>query len=102
MQQFREVQIDGLGCKRQNLKINTVFDQEPMKLLKDKSDVINGGGSDDDAGSGVLDQLKFMDELKRETKQNGVTVINAGCDQGVNKTGSAVGCEGWAEDINIT
>ena len=35
----------------------TGFDGEPVKLLKNRSDVVNGGGSGDDAGGRVLNQL---------------------------------------------
>ena len=47
--------MHGLKGEEQNLKNNAVFDQEPMKLLKDRSDVINGGGSGNDASGRVLD-----------------------------------------------
>ncbi len=39
-----------------------------MKLPKDRSNVINGGGSGDDASGRVLDRLKFVDGLEREIK----------------------------------
>ena len=56
VQEFRKVERDcGLKGEEQNLKNNAVFDQEPMKLLKDRSDVINGGGSGNDASGRVLD-----------------------------------------------
>ncbi len=50
------------------LKIDTICDQEPVKRPNDRGDVINGGGSGDDAGGRVLDQMKFMD-LKRRPKR---------------------------------
>ena len=37
----------------------------------------------------------------KETKKKGITVINAGCNQGVDKNGGSVECEGWAETINV-
>ena len=40
------------------LKGDTGFDGEPVKLLKNRRDVVNGGGSGDDASGRVLDQLK--------------------------------------------
>ena len=48
-----------------------------MKLLKNRTDVVNGGGSGDDAGGRVLDQLKFVDGLERETKEKRVAVVDA-------------------------
>lgn len=38
---------------------------------------------------------------KSKTKEEGVTVINRGGDQGVNKRRGGVWCEGWAEAIKI-
>lgn len=93
--------MDGFEGEEQNLELNTELDREPMELLEDRSDMVNVGGSGDDASSSVLDQLKFMDGLVRETKEEGVTIINAGCDQGVNKNDGAIGGEGWAEAIYI-
>ena len=89
--------MEGLEGEEQNLEMDAGFDQEPVKLLKDRSDVINGGGSGDDASGRVLDQLKLTDGLEGDTKEEGVTVINAG----VNKDGCAMGCEGWAEAVDI-
>ena len=40
-----------------------------MELLKDGGDVMVGGGSGDDTGSRVLDQLKFMEGFVRGTKE---------------------------------
>lgn len=55
--------MDGLKDKEQNLEINVIFDWEPMKLLKYRGDVINGGGSGDNTHITNPDQLKFMDGL---------------------------------------
>ena len=91
MQEFTNVWrgevVEGLEGQKQNLEMDAGFDQEPVKLLKDRSDVINGGGSGDDASGRVLDQLKLTDGLEGDTKEEGVTVIYPGNDQGVNKDG---------------
>ena len=104
MQEFTNVWrgevVEGLECEEQNLEMDAGFDREPVKLLKDRSDVINGRGSGDASGR-VLDQLKLMDGLEWDTKEEGVTVIDAGSDQGVNKDGCAMGCEGWAEAVDV-
>ena len=42
-----------------------MFDGKPVELLQDRCDVAAGGGSGDDTGGGVLDQLKFMDGFVR-------------------------------------
>ncbi|KAI9545772.1 hypothetical protein NQZ68_033904, partial [Dissostichus eleginoides] len=70
-------------------------------LMCRKSERYGGGrlwialkGSGDDAGSRVLDQLKFVDGLERETTEKRVAVVDVWSDQGVNKDGGAVRCEG--------
>ena len=93
--------MEGFEGEEQNLEVDAGFDREPVKLLKDRGDVINGGGSGDDACGRVLDQLEFADGLEGETEEEGVTVIDAGSDQGVNKDGCATGCEGWAEAVDV-
>ena len=49
-------------------------------------------GSGDDPGSRILDQLEFMEEFVGETKKKGVTVIQAGGDEGVNQDCSVCVC----------
>ena len=98
---WRGKDVEGLEGEEQNLEMDAGFDREPVKLMKDRSDVINGGGSGDDAGGRVLDQLEFTDGLEGQTKEKGVTVIDAGSDQGVNKDGCAMGCDGWAEAVDV-
>lgn len=51
----------------------------------------NRGGSGNDTGSSVLDQLQFVDGLVGQTKQKEVTVIKMGCDQAVDQNNSTVG-----------
>ena len=46
-----------------------------MKLLQDGGNVMEGGGSGDDAGGSVLDQLELMEGFLRETKEEGVAVV---------------------------
>lgn len=83
--------MDGLEGEKKIEIINAIFDREPVKLLKDGRDVINGGDSGDDVSGTVLDHLEFMDGLERGTKERGVVVVNAGCSQGLNKSGAIGG-----------
>ena len=52
--------------------------------------MVGGGGFCDNAGSCILDQLKFMEKFVWETKEEGITVVCAGSDEGVNQGGGAV------------
>ena len=45
------------------------LNREPVELLEDRSDVVDGGGPSDDTGSLILDQLKFMEGFVREAKE---------------------------------
>ena len=63
--------------------------------------MVNGGGSDDDVVGRVLNQLKSVDGLERETKKKGVAVVDAGSDQGVNKNGGALRVKGRAEAVDV-
>ena len=44
--------------------------------------------------------MKFTDG-ERETKEKGVTLIDASCNQGVNKDFCTMGFEGWAEEVDV-
>ena len=72
--------MDGIESIEEDLVVDTVFDRKPVELVKDRGDVADGRGFGDNTGSSVLDQLEFMEEFMGETKQEGVTVIQAGGD----------------------
>ena len=50
-----------LECKKEDFEVYAEFDWEPVELLQNKGDVVNGGGSGDDPSCRVLNQLKFME-----------------------------------------
>ena len=44
--------MDGFECEQKNFCIvDAGFDREPVELLQDRSDVVDGGGPGYDAGS---------------------------------------------------
>ena len=43
--------MDGSECQQEDFELDTGLDREPVKLLEDRSDVIDGGGSGNDSGS---------------------------------------------------
>ena len=53
----------------------------------------DGRGFGDNTGSGILDQLDFMEEFVGETKQMAVAIVQAGSDQRVDQDSGAV----WSE-----
>ena len=93
--------MDGLEGVEQYFKVHTEFNREPVKLLQNRCDVIDGWDPGDNAGGRVLNQLEFMDVLVGKTKEEGVAIVQTGCDQGVDQDGSGVGCKGWAETVDV-
>ena len=43
--------VDGLERKQEDFELNTELNREPVELLEDRSDVVDGGGLSYDAGS---------------------------------------------------
>ena len=43
--------MDGLECEQKDFELDTGQDREPVKLLENRSDVVDGGCSGYDAGS---------------------------------------------------
>lgn len=56
----------------------------------------------DDAGSSVLNQLEFMEEMIREAKQERVAVVQTGGDKAIYKYGSGMWSEGGTEAADVT
>lgn len=54
-------------------------DVEPVKMLKDTGDVVTGAG--EEAYSGVLNVLLFMEDFVRCTIEDDVAVIETRCDK---------------------
>ena len=52
--------MKGLECKQEDFEVNMEFDGEPVELLQNRGNVVNGGGSGDDPSCRVLNHLKFM------------------------------------------
>ena len=93
--------MDGLEGVEQNFEVDAGFDRKPVKLLQKRCDVNDGWDPADVAGSRVLNQLEFVGELVGETKEKGVTIVQAGCDQSVDQDSSGVGSEGWTETVDV-
>ena len=59
-QVWRGKVMKGLECKQEDFEVNMEFDGEPVELLQNRGNVVNGGGSGDDPSCRVLNHLKFM------------------------------------------
>lgn len=64
--------------------------------------MVGGRSFGDDTCSRVLDQLKLMERLVRETEEERVAVIQTGGDETVNKDGGGAGSEGGTESVDVT
>lgn len=61
--------MNGLESIQKDFVMDSEFDWKPVKLLEDRGDVVKGGGSGNNAGCRVLDQLKLMEGFVRGTKE---------------------------------
>ena len=59
-------------------------------------------GFGDDSCGRVLNQLKLMEGLVRETEKKRVAVIQTGGDKTVDKDGGSAGGEGGTESVDIS
>ena len=48
-----------------------------------------------------MDQLELTQGFVRKTREDGVAIINTGCNEGVDEDGGAVGCEWRVETVKI-
>ena len=55
--------------------------------------MVDGRGSGNDTGSRVLDQLEFTEEILGETEEEGIAIVQAGSDKGMDQDCSTVGGE---------
>ncbi len=76
--------MDGFECIKKDFECDPEFDWEPVELLENGGDVVKGGGSGDDTGCRVLDQLELMEGFVGDTEKERITVINMGGDKAVN------------------
>ena len=105
MDKFGEVEgglvIEGFVCGGEYFEVDSEFDWEPVEFLEDRSNVVSGSGSGEQAGSGVLNILEFFEDLGGDAVEEAVTVVESGGDEGVNEgLGSSVGEHG-AEAGNV-
>lgn len=84
----------GFQGEWQNLEINVVFNREPVTLLKNRSDMyVQWKDCSDDMSGYILNHLKFIKRLERETKDNRIAIVSMGYNQGVNNNSGVVRCK---------
>ena len=63
--------------EQEDFECDAVWDGEPVKILKDRGDMIPRMGTGEEACGGVLDVLKFVEKICGCAIQDAVTVIDA-------------------------
>lgn len=53
--------VNGFKCVQKVFVINALFNQKPVKLLHNGSDVVDRGGPSDNTSSKALDKFNFME-----------------------------------------
>ena len=87
-------------------EVDPLFDGEPVKSLEDGGDVFTGPGVGKEAGSRVLDHLESMEGMGGDASEEGVAVVKAGGDEGMDegfssRGGEAVSDFGYAAEVKV-
>jgi len=93
--------VDGLECVKKDLDFNWIW-LGASEAAGGWGDVVKGGGSGDDPGCRVLDQLKLMKGFMRGIEKEWVAIIDVGGDEAVDQDSSSVRSEKGAEMIRMT
>ena len=87
MDKFREIgrgkAVEGFECENQGLKSDSKMHREPMEGSEDWSNVVEFSGSGQQTGGSILHQLKACYFLLAGSEVQGVTVIQPGCNVGM-------------------
>lgn len=92
--------MDGFKDVKQEFVTYSKFDQEPVKVLKDRCDMVKWGSFSDCTSSWLLDQLKLVEGFLGKAEEERVAVMNMAGDKAVDEDGS-LRVEVRAEEINI-
>lgn len=94
--------MNGLEGEQKKFENYPEFHREPVKFLKNRGDVLVGGGSGDNASSRVLNQLKLMEGFLGETMQKRIAVVNTGGNKTMYKNGRRLGGKRRKQSVNVT
>ena len=67
--------MDSLESKEKYLKEDSLIDRQPVKLYKERSNIVIFPGAGNQSSSGVLSQLQFLDNTLRKTIEKGIAAI---------------------------
>ena len=87
-------------------EVDALLDGEPVERVENGSDVFTGPGVGEEAGSRVLDHLESMEGMGGDASKEGVAVVEARGDEGMDegfssRGGEAVSDFGDAAEVEI-
>ena len=85
--------VEGFVGEEESFEIDAMFDGEPVKRVENGGDVFTGPGVGKEAGSRVLDHLESLEGMGGDASEEGVAVVKAGGDKGMDQGFSSTGGE---------
>ena len=77
--------VESFVCQEVCFECYAGLDRDPVEGEENRRDVVTGAGVSEEAGSRVLNHLKFMEGAGGDASEEGVTVVQAGGDEGVDE-----------------
>ena len=78
--------VEGFVSEEEYFELNLLSDGKPVEFLEDVGDVVTGADVGEQAGSRVLDVLKFIEDFGRCAEEDAGAVVNSGSDEGVDQS----------------
>ena len=69
--------VEGTVCEDKNFKQYLLPDWEPMEFSQDGGDMLMLPGTGNEAGSRVLDTLKFLKVTVRESRESTIAIVQS-------------------------
>ena len=89
--------VEGFVSEEEYFELNLLSDGKPVEFLEDVGDVVTGADVGEQAGSRVLDVLKFIEDFGRCAEEDAGAVVNSGSDEGVDQSFCSREGEWWTE-----
>ena len=94
--------MEGFEGEEEEFEVDALFDGEPVERVEDRGDVVTGPGVSEQAGGRVLDHLESMEGTGGDAGEEGVAVVEAGGDEGVDEGLSSRGGEAVSDFGDIS
>lgn len=91
--------MEGFVGEQKVFVVDPVLNREPVSLDENGGDVV--GGSGNDQGGRVLDDLKSIEQFGGNAREDSVAVVDPGCDKCMDQDFCAGIRLGWAESGDV-